>query len=51
MTTAAQPTRSTNANRYVVEYGYYRDSAALQYVRARWLAVRYNCPILGDGAT
>ncbi len=30
---------STNAYRYVGEYGYYRDSAALQYVRARWLAV------------
>ena len=30
---------STNAYRYVGEYGYYRDSAAVQYVRARWLAV------------
>ncbi len=30
---------STNAYRYVGEYGYYRDSTAVQYVRARWLAV------------
>ena len=30
---------STNAYRYVGEYGYYRDLAAVQYVRARWLAV------------
>ena len=41
MTTVIQST-STNAYRYVGEYGYYRDSAALQYVRARWLAVRYR---------
>ncbi len=49
MNTATQPT-STNAYRYVGEFGYYRDSTALQYVRARWLAVRYNCPIPVDGA-
>ncbi len=30
---------STNAYRYPGEYGYYRDGAALQYVRARWLTV------------
>ncbi len=39
MTTSAQLTSSTNAYRYVGEYGYYRDGAAVQYVRARWLAV------------
>ncbi len=30
---------SANAYRYAGEYGYYRDSAAVEYVRARWLAV------------
>ncbi len=30
---------STNAYRYAGEYGYYRDSAAVQYVRARYLNV------------
>ena len=30
---------SANAYRYAGEYGYYRDSAAVQYVRARYLNV------------
>ncbi len=30
---------SSNAYRYAGEYGYYRDSAAVQYVRARYLNV------------
>jgi hypothetical protein len=36
----------TDAYRYAGVCGYYHDSAAVQYVRARWMAVGYNLSYL-----